>query len=161
MKLTMKLNAKQVLLFILVTIYSCDSSEQDENTKKNHFILDGVKYSMDELSSCSKLVGSERWGAGGGKVNPTTGQVEYHLVFWFQGSGAPPIAGTYNVVGTQTDIVGDVYVHISGATFYLGQSGTVSVTWSNNRPVFKFTNIQLLKGNSGLISTLTGEFKCL
>jgi hypothetical protein len=88
-------------------------------------------------------------------------------VKFFGSNSTLPVAGTYKVVVGATGLPLSDEVIITMAVpetkntgIEEGQSGTLTVTYVNNRPVLDFTSVTVKNSGNNLTSTASGHFGC-
>lgn len=91
-------------------------------------------------------------------------------VKFFGTNSTLPVAGTYKVVAGATPpntlplsdevVITIAVVETKNTGAEEGQSGTLTVTYVNNRPVLDFTSVVVKNSGNNLSSTASGHFGC-
>ncbi|MBT1696704.1 hypothetical protein KK083_07455 [Fulvivirgaceae bacterium PWU4] len=101
---------------------------------------------------------------------PSESRYSFCDVKFFGSNSTLPVAGTYKVVAGATPpntlplsdevVITIAVVETKNTGAEEGQSGTLTVTYVNNRPVLDFTAVVVKNSGNNLSSTASGHFGC-
>lgn len=127
----------------------------------NHLTVNGVRYDYGPTTVICRSVSPRYW------VQLVKENAAHDLfstqVMIYDGDGAPPAAGDLTIVPPMVSQNGQASIAI-GEPDIAGtvnvQSGTLTVTYVANRPVFDFADAPGVNDVDGLTSPTSGHFAC-
>lgn len=140
----------------------CDSGGSAPDAgSDNYLTINGVRYDYVPSTVVCRSVSPRYW-IQLLKENMLHDQFSTQIMI-YDGDGAPPAAGSLTIVPPMVSQVGQVSISIGvpdiSGTIQV-QSGTLTVTYVANRPVFEFANAPGINDVDGLTSPTSGHFAC-